>query len=76
MVEPMRAFWLHKPTERLWAVELCAGVVIGAAGPLSVEDAAHQLLKHLQYSTRDVRWIMRERDNFAALDAQRTNTTS
>ena len=76
MAEPMRAFWMHKPTERLWAVELVAGVVIGAAGPLSVEDAAHELLNHLQYSTRDVRWIMRERDNFAALVEERTNTIS
>jgi hypothetical protein len=43
MAEPVRASWVDKPTESVRAVELFSGVVIAAAGPLSVEDAAHEL---------------------------------
>ncbi|HEY7365466.1 MAG TPA: hypothetical protein VIE37_15325 [Methylomirabilota bacterium] len=54
--ELLQEFWRHKPTGRLWAVELHAGNIIRAIGPLGKEEVDHRVLPYLPYTRRDIRW--------------------
>lgn len=60
----LREHWLHKPTGRLWAIELDDGAVIGACGPLELAAAADVPLDYLTYWTNDVDWIIANRTDF------------
>lgn len=60
----LREYWLHKPTGRMWAVEVVDGTVRAAGGPLAVEDAAPELLDHLPYDRGEAPWINRAREEF------------
>jgi hypothetical protein len=60
------AYYLYKTTGDVWAIELDAhGTVVGAAGPISMKDAQPEILEHLPYDTRDIRWI---RKNWPAFE--------
>jgi hypothetical protein len=62
--ELLQEFWRHKPTGRLWAVELYAGNIIRAIGPLGKEEVDHRVLPYLPYTRRDIRWLKEHRSEF------------
>jgi hypothetical protein len=47
-------FWFHKPKERMWAIEVRDGAVVGACGPMAVEDASPDILEYLPLDSRDL----------------------
>ena len=64
----VREFWLHKPSGRVWAVEVEDGEVVGVAGPVRARDTDPVLLDHLPYDSRDVPWVTRNRREFVRLE--------
>jgi hypothetical protein len=62
--ELLQEYWRHKPTGRLWAVELYNGHVIRAIGPLQNEELDRRVLPYLPYTRRDIRWLNAHRSEF------------
>jgi hypothetical protein len=60
----VQEYWRHKPTGRLWAVELFGGRVIRAIGPLGDDEIDHRVLPYLPYTRRDTRWLNEHRAEF------------
>jgi hypothetical protein len=59
-----REFWWHEPSERLWAVQIVDGVVVGAAGPFHPADVLPNLLNHVLYFRCTADWISKHRGEF------------
>jgi hypothetical protein len=57
-------YWVHVPTNELWAVALEKGTVVGACGPLDARDVVVSVLPYLPYENRDAMWIEGQRPNF------------
>jgi len=67
-----REFWLHKPSGRVWAVELNTdGDVVTTAGPLDPKDADPAALDHMPFDGRYVGWISHYRAEFTRLERVR-----
>ena len=64
MADRTYEYWVHVPTEELWAVTLEEGVVVRACGPLDARDIVTAILPHLPYEQDDAGWIQRGRPNF------------
>lgn len=62
--EVIQEYWRHKPTGRLWAVELYARRIIRAIGPLRKDEIDHRVLPYLPYTRRDIRWLNAHRSEF------------
>jgi hypothetical protein len=57
-------YWVHVPTNELWAVALEKDVVVMACGPLDARDTVSSILPHLPYEVRDAGWIQTARSAF------------
>jgi hypothetical protein len=57
-------FWVHVPTDELWAVAMENATVVQACGPLDPRDTVQSLLPYLPYRADDAMWIERTRANF------------
>lgn len=64
----LREYWLHKPTGRMWAMEIRNGSVVAAAGPLAAEYAVPGLLDYLTYVRSEAIWINRRRNEFVRVE--------
>jgi len=62
-----REFWVHEPTDRVWAVEHLGGTILAAAGPMLAAEADPALLDHLPYRATDSLWVALNRDQFRPL---------
>jgi hypothetical protein len=64
------AYYVHRPTGRVWAVEVsCTGDILSAAGPLPRSEATPGMIEHLVLDVRDVTWIKRNRQHFVRVRA-------
>jgi hypothetical protein len=60
-------YWIHRPSERVWAVQLREGRLLCAAGPLLATEADVDILSYLDYSRQDLAWIEEHRDEFRVM---------
>jgi len=70
--ELKQEYWRHKPTGRLWAVELYAWHIIRALGPLRGDESDHRVLPYLPYTRRDIRWLKEHRSEFVKFEEAAT----
>ncbi len=63
-----QAYWLHRGSGLVWAVEIAAGKVTACAGPLAREDAIPLILDYVAYrASSDAMWVQSHRDEFTDL---------
>lgn len=58
---PRRQFWRHRRSGEVWAVELEAGMVVRACGPLHYSERD---IESLEFSSEDAEWLNSRVDEF------------